>query len=164
MALHVWHPFSWWDDRVRERSPKRRWSDDIWPIARQIEDIDRTLFSPLSSAEPRATPTGSTGVSSVINDEKKFQVKLDVTHFKPEDLEITTRDDRLMIHGKHEETKDDHGYVKREFTRAYWLPKGINPESFKSNLSSDGLLTIEAPKVGRLQSAEHKIPIKRAKK
>ncbi|CDW59345.1 Small heat shock protein [Trichuris trichiura] len=152
------------DDRLSLRSRKRRWSDDLWPIARRIENIDRASFSPPTSAEPGATHSASTGVSSVINDDKKFQVTLDVTHFKREKFEITTKDDRLMIEGKHEENKDDHGYVKREFTRTYWLPKGINPESFKSNLSPNGLLTIEAAKVGRLHSVEHKIPIKRPKK
>ncbi|CDW58384.1 HSP20 domain containing protein [Trichuris trichiura] len=152
------------DDRLSLRSGKRRWSDNLWPIARQIEDIDRASFSSPTSAEPRATHSASSGVLSVINDDKKFQVTLDVAHFKPEELEITTKDDRLMIHGMHEENKDDHGYVKREFTRAYCLPKGISPESFKSNLSLNGLLTIEAAKVGRLHSVEHKIPIERAKK
>ncbi|CDW56775.1 HSP20 domain containing protein [Trichuris trichiura] len=139
-------------------------SDDLWPIARQIEDIDRASFSSSTPAKPRATHSSNTGVSSLINDDKKFQVTLAVTHLKPEELEITTKDDRLLIHGKHKENKDDHGYVKREFTRAYWLPKVVNLESFKSNLSLNGLLSIGAAKVGRLHSVEHNIPIKRGKK
>ncbi|CDW57110.1 HSP20 domain containing protein [Trichuris trichiura] len=162
MALHVWHPFSWWDDRSSLRSLKRCWSDDLWPTARQVEDIDHALLSSPTSAEPRATTSASNGVSSVINDDKKFQDTLDVTHFKPKELEITTKNDGLIIHGEHEENKDDHGYIMRVFTRAYWLPKGIIPENFKSNLPPNGLLTIEAAKVGRPHSVEHKIPIKRA--
>ncbi|CDW51856.1 Small heat shock protein [Trichuris trichiura] len=161
---YVKHEVSCWDDRSSLRSLKRCWSDDLWPTARQVEDIGRALFPSPTSAEPRATTSASIAVLSVINDDKKFQDTLDVTHFKPDELEITTKDDGLIIHGKHEENKDDHGYVKREFTRPYWLPKGVNPESFKSNLSPNGLLTTEAAKVGRLHSVDHKIPIKRAKK
>ncbi|CDW61208.1 hypothetical protein TTRE_0000964801, partial [Trichuris trichiura] len=104
MALHVWHLFLWWDDRLSLRSLKRRWSHDLCLIALQIEDMNRASFSSPASAEERATPSASTGVWSVIKDDKKFQSTLDVT-LQAGTLEITTKDDRLIIHVKHEENK-----------------------------------------------------------
>ncbi|KAF8789198.1 Protein lethal(2)essential for life like protein [Argiope bruennichi] len=52
----------------------------------------------------------------------------------------------IVIHGKHEEKTDEHGFVSREFTRRYLLPEGTDPETVKSSLSQNGVLTIEAPK------------------
>uniref|UniRef100_A0A5S6Q039 SHSP domain-containing protein n=1 Tax=Trichuris muris TaxID=70415 RepID=A0A5S6Q039_TRIMR len=163
MALYSWSCSPWWDDRLR-CIPRRDVLNEIDRMVRHVEDLSRSVFAPLVHDEPQTVATECGGVSSVINDDKKFQISLDVKHFKPEELELTTRDNQLVVHGKHEEQKDEHGFVKREFTRAYWLPQGINPESFKSNLSSEGVLTIEAPKLAPVEPGEYKIPIEVAKK
>ncbi|CAL1300255.1 unnamed protein product [Larinioides sclopetarius] len=52
----------------------------------------------------------------------------------------------MVIHGKHEEKADEHGFVSREFTRRYLLPEGVKPDNVKSKLSSNGILTIVATK------------------
>lgn len=51
-----------------------------------------------------------------------------------------------MVEGKHEERQDKHGYISRQFTRRYKLPPNVNLEAVKSSLSSDGVLSIAAPK------------------
>lgn len=76
-----------------------------------------------------------------------FQVVLDVQHFKLEEIEVKIVDDRLVVAGKHEDKKDDHGWVSRQFVHKYELPKDINVERLISNLSSNGVLTIMAPKM-----------------
>nr|CAD7456997.1 unnamed protein product [Timema tahoe] len=48
------------------------------------------------------------------------------------------------VHAKHEE-KSESKSVYREYNREFMLPKGTNPESIKSSLSKDGVLTVEAP-------------------
>ncbi|MEQ2184556.1 hypothetical protein GOODEAATRI_009202 [Goodea atripinnis] len=40
----------------------------------------------------------------------------------------------------------DHGFVSREFLRKYRLPSGVIGADITSNLSSDGILTITAPR------------------
>lgn len=50
----------------------------------------------------------------------------------------------LKVHAKHEE-KTESKSVYREYNREFLLPKGTNPESIKSSLSKDGVLTVEAP-------------------
>lgn len=62
----------------------------------------------------------------VVNTDKEFRVSLDVQHFKPEEINIKTKSNRIVINGKHEERPDEHGYIMREFTRQYILPKVIN--------------------------------------
>ena len=52
----------------------------------------------------------------------------------------------VVVEGKHEERADDHGYISRHFVRRYVLPEHYNMEQLNSSLSSDGVLTITAPK------------------
>ncbi|CAG2064813.1 unnamed protein product [Timema podura] len=86
------------------------------------------------------------GVSNVKIDKDSFQVSLDVQQFKPEEIKVKTVDNYLVVEGKHEERKDEHGFISREFQRRYLLPEGVDPEAVTSTLSSDGVLSIAAPK------------------
>lgn len=84
--------------------------------------------------------------SSTIKAEKnKFQINLDVQHFAPEEITVKTCDGFVVVEGKHEEKRDEHGWVSRQFRRRYELPTGCSAESVQSRLSSDGVLTVTAP-------------------
>lgn len=78
----------------------------------------------------------------------KFQVKLDVEGFKPEELKVKTLTDEnaIEIEGRHEEREDDHGFISRQFLRRFVLPKGHDLKGVVSNLSEDGVLTVTAPR------------------
>lgn len=65
----------------------------------------------------------------------------------------------MIITASHEEKMDQHGFVSRSFSRRYILPKDVDPERFTSNLSPDGILTIEAPKKMIEGPKEKAIPI-----
>ena len=82
----------------------------------------------------------------VKNDDNNFTVKMDVSNFVPEEIQVKAVDDYLVVHGKHEERKDNHGYVKREFTRRYLIPQDCQADKLASSLSPNGILTIQAPK------------------
>ncbi|XP_023219555.1 alpha-crystallin A chain-like [Centruroides sculpturatus] len=102
----------------------------------------------------------STGVSEVINNSDEFRVMTDVSHFDPEEISVKTIDNYVVVHGKHEEKMDQHGFVSREFTRRYILPKEVDPECVTSSLSSEGVLTVQAPKKSQeLPSNERVVPI-----
>lgn len=64
----------------------------------------------------------------------------------------------MQVHAKHEE-KTESKSVYREYNREFLLPKGTNPESIKSSLSKDGVLTVEAPLPALPGPAETMIPI-----
>uniref|UniRef100_G3MKC9 SHSP domain-containing protein n=2 Tax=Amblyomma TaxID=6942 RepID=G3MKC9_AMBMU len=91
----------------------------------------------------------------------KFAIRVDTRHFAPEEITVKTRDNCVVIHGKHEEKSDDRGcYVKREFTRRYVIPEDVDPESIKCHLTPNGLLALEAPRKRTKQNEDGKpIPI-----
>ncbi|KAJ8920328.1 hypothetical protein NQ315_011990 [Exocentrus adspersus] len=99
--------------------------------------------------------------STVSFDKDKFQANIDVQQFKPEEITVkVTGDNTVTIEGKHEETPDEHGYISRHFVRRYVLPPNCDIKQVQSNLSSDGVLTITAPRVSEGKAIEQKeIPI-----
>ncbi|KAF8788815.1 Protein lethal(2)essential for life like protein [Argiope bruennichi] len=88
----------------------------------------------------------SSGLSEIKKDTDKFKVRLNVKHFKPNEISVKTVDNFIVIHCKHEEKSDEHGFISREFTRRYILPEGAAPEAVVSKLTPDGILTVEAPR------------------
>lgn len=74
------------------------------------------------------------------------QVILDVQQFSPDEITVKTVDNHVIIEAKHEERQDEHGYISRHFVRRYVLPPSHDLVNVTSTLSSDGVLTITAPK------------------
>nr|UTS59878.1 heat shock protein 20 [Monochamus alternatus] len=136
-------------------------------LALEPEDLFRTVFNPRLSVRcpagyirnwlDEARDTGS----SVSFDKDQFQANIDVQQFKPEEIAVKiTGDNTITIEGKHEEKQDEHGYISRHFVRRYVLPQNCDINQVQSKLSSDGVLTITAPKVGEDKSIQHKeVPI-----
>lgn len=84
-----------------------------------------------------------------------FQVNLDVKNFAPNEISVKTVDNSIIIEGKHEERKDEHGFISRQFTRRYDLPKNCNVKDVASALSSDGVLTIKAPPLPKPENGDN---------
>ncbi|XP_072946132.1 protein lethal(2)essential for life-like [Epargyreus clarus] len=97
--------------------------------------------------------------STIKRDKNTFQINLDVQHFTPEEITVKTVDGYVMIEGKHEEKKDEHGLISRQFTRRYMLPEGCNPDLVESKLSSDGVLSIIAPTAASEPNNARTVPI-----
>lgn len=94
-----------------------------------------------------------------------FQVNLDVQHFSPNEITVRTKgDNTIEIEGKHEEKPDEHGFISRHFVRRYVLPKGHDINQVQSNLSSDGVLTISAPRVENGGQQQRTVPIQQTGK
>ncbi len=84
-------------------------------------------------------------VLKVTDDNGKFELSLDTHEYRPDELKINITGDALTVEAKHEEKGDDR-FVSRQFKRSYTLPKGCEADKVTSNLSSDGILMITAPK------------------
>lgn len=91
-------------------------------------------------------------------DSKVLKLRFDVSQYAPEEIVVKTVDQKLLVHAKHEE-KSDTKSVYREYNREFLLPKGVNPESIRSSLSKDGVLTVDAPLPQALGAPETMIPI-----
>jgi len=113
-----------------------------WPTRRDFPDVDKT------------------GVSEIQYDKDKYQVMLDVQHFKSEEINVTTANNAITIKGHHEEKQDHHGHISRSFTRRYVLPEDIKVENLECNLSTDGVLTLKAPRLNAIKDGPGRaIPI-----
>ncbi|XP_017784343.1 PREDICTED: protein lethal(2)essential for life-like [Nicrophorus vespilloides] len=99
------------------------------------------------SGNYRHSATDVDDESSINMDKDKFQVNLDVQQFKPEEISVKiTGKSEITVEGKHDELQDEHGFISRHFVRKYIVPQECNIEEVISQLSSDGVLSITAPK------------------
>ncbi|XP_056314556.1 crystallin, alpha B, b [Danio aesculapii] len=108
-------------------------------------DVMPSLYSQRSSFL-RSPSWMESGVSEVKMEKDQFSLNLDVKHFAPEELSVKIIGDFIEVHAKHEDRQDGHGFVSREFLRKYRVPVGVDPASITSSLSSDGVLTVTAPR------------------
>lgn len=95
--------------------------------------------------------------STIKTDKDQFQINVDVQHFAPDEITVKTADGYVVIEAKHEEKKDEHGFVSRQFVRRYALPEGTESDAVVSQLSSDGVLTVSAPR--KSVDGERVVPI-----
>ncbi|XP_011880232.1 PREDICTED: protein lethal(2)essential for life [Vollenhovia emeryi] len=146
---------NWWDEFER---PSRLldqhfgtglYRDDLISSLSGL-GIDRPARSILGNRYYRpwgnVTRQNSSGTSTIQLDNENFQVILDVQQFSPEEITVKTVDNHVVIEAKHEEKQDEHGYISRHFVRRYVLPPSHDLVNITSTLSSDGVLTITAPK------------------
>ncbi|CAI4224069.1 unnamed protein product [Auanema sp. JU1783] len=154
----------WWRD----------WPTD-WPrmdavmprMTSQLDRIDRNWRKDpfWMDIYPRwAEPIFKDGIdvhSSITNDDRRFAVDIDCYQFKPEEIQVKTLDDTLVIEGRHEDVKDRDNFTKMYFIRKYQLPQDLELNQIASSIDNKGRLTVEAPRKAPLaiNSRERVIPI-----
>ncbi|OXU19457.1 hypothetical protein TSAR_013453 [Trichomalopsis sarcophagae] len=148
----------WWDDLDRPS----RLMDQHFGMGLTRDELLQTLSVPSFRGYFRPwrnllEQTG--GVSRVQSDKDKFQVIIDVQQFAPQEITVKTVDNSIIVEAKHEEKKDEHGFISRQFQRRYVLPEGHDIGNVQSSLSSDGVLTITAPTLALPAPGEKIIPI-----
>ncbi|KAK3728445.1 hypothetical protein RRG08_017246 [Elysia crispata] len=102
---------------------------------------------------------GRIGGSQVENADKEFRIRLDLSHYKPEEIKINMDSHKVTVHAKHEERQDNHGFVTREMTRTYKLPKDVDLKSASSTMNANGTLSIKLSKTAVEASKEVNIPV-----
>ncbi|GMS93195.1 hypothetical protein PENTCL1PPCAC_15370, partial [Pristionchus entomophagus] len=98
------------------------------------------------------------GSALVDEENEKFAVYVDVSHFKPEEVKVHLNGTELTIEASHGETTDAHGSIQRSFVRKYKLPEDTNLDAVRSSISDVGHLMIEAPKMTK-DAQEQATPI-----
>ncbi|CAH1166868.1 unnamed protein product [Phyllotreta striolata] len=144
----------WWDEEDLLRPS--RLIDQHFGVGLKRDDLLNSL-----SAIPRRSRLTNyirpwTGVgadlqrqdsgSTITQDKDKFQVILDVQQFAPSEITVKVTGNSVVVEGKHEEKQDEHGFIMRHFVRRYVLPESHDVNAVVSSLSSDGVLTVSAPK------------------
>lgn len=149
------------DEMSRFRSElMHRESDNFFKSSTSTTTQQSTQNSSLSP-QNHDSRTWLDGLNSPLiqdeGDNKMLKLRFDVSQYTPEEIVVKTVDNKLLVHAQHEE-KTESKSVYREYNREFLLPKGTNPESIKSSLSKDGVLTVEAP-LPAMSSGEKLIPI-----
>merc|ERR1711902_232962 len=128
---------------LMRQDSKSRWENG-WMFPR------RWMLPALNSDFSNNTDIFKSKDSEVIRvkeDESKLEVSLDTSQYRPDELSVAVSDGVLVVEGKHEEKAEDGSkMVSRSFSRKYSLPASAEPDQVASNLSSDGVLVITAPK------------------
>uniref|UniRef100_A0A2M4C172 Putative alpha crystallin n=1 Tax=Anopheles marajoara TaxID=58244 RepID=A0A2M4C172_9DIPT len=142
---------TWWDDwdlplytRVLEKSMTQEVlsSDDYWRVPPLAPVRWSSLYRPWRYFSLRDVG------AKVDTDRDRFQIEIDVHQFLPHEVTVRRTDKYVTIEGKHEEKRDEQGYVARQFSRRYLVPIGYDANLIVSSLSSDGILTVTAPRIG----------------
>lgn len=76
----------------------------------------------------------------------KFEVRFNVKGFAPEEISVKTADGYIVVEAFHDEKQDEYGYISRKLVRRYPLPDECVKEDAVCKLSSDGILTVTAPR------------------
>lgn len=88
----------------------------------------------------------------------QFEVKLNLSNFHSNDLQVNVHGRELVVSGHHDEREEGGSMIKRHFVRTYTLPRSAKEEQLTSALSADGILKITVPTNGATEY--RKIPIK----
>ncbi|XP_024278212.1 heat shock protein beta-8-like [Oncorhynchus tshawytscha] len=94
------------------------------------------VYSTRYSESPRSSPTQTPG--------EPWKVCVNVHSFKPEELNIKTKDGFVEVSGKHEEKQEEGGIVTKNFTKKIQIPTDVDPVTVFASLSPEGVLIIEA--------------------
>ncbi|XP_039450256.1 protein lethal(2)essential for life-like [Culex pipiens pallens] len=152
---------SFMDDFIRPSIMEKSLFDDEFPANLLVANIP-TRRGP---KRRRCTCVTENQQNNAVQKKSResFEVSIDVQNFKPEEISVKMVDNYITVEGKHEEKQDEEGFVSRHFVRKYQLPEGHDLERVASSLSSDGVLTIRAPRLAlpEVPAKERSIPIVR---
>jgi len=169
----VMSPSSWdnkqqsaFDDVRRDSSSdERRIMSAFDDLRRDSTKTSSSLFGGLTSLFDDksifANNSEQSGVSHVEYDDNNYKIIVNVDKYKPEELFIKTVDNTVIVEAKHEEkTSDGRSCSTQSFSQSFTLPAGVDPDSVKSALSQQGVLTISAPVTRNNRQQERLVPIK----
>ncbi|MFH4984060.1 hypothetical protein AB6A40_010769 [Gnathostoma spinigerum] len=160
----------WWLT-PSERDVSRRYYPMESMFSRFMDEAIREIERPFRDIAPywidqpmlQACNIGN-AIGKLVDDKEKFEVEIDVSQFRPEELEVNVRDNELVVEGHHKERSDQDGTVERHFIRKYTIPKGAKPENIVSQLTDQGILSVVAPKMATEGAETRSIPIQSAPK
>lgn len=117
------------------------------PVARAFEEFAREPFFQDAVKFFKQTVPLDHGIEGVYSDSevkidgKKVEVSLDVQNFTPEQIQVKTVGNEIMVEGKKEVKRED-GWTRSHFERRFLLPEGYPPERVECHLDKGKLLLV----------------------
>uniref|UniRef100_A0A914X9J2 SHSP domain-containing protein n=1 Tax=Plectus sambesii TaxID=2011161 RepID=A0A914X9J2_9BILA len=105
------------------------------------------------------SPGRVAGTSEITNTEMGFTIRLDVSHFRPEEIKVSLVESTLVVEGDHIEGDGQNESLKRSFNRKYNLPDDIEMSSIASTVNDYGILTVKGTRKLPKGWRETEIPI-----
>ncbi|XP_039251466.1 body wall muscle protein HR-29-like [Styela clava] len=146
--IHFMDPFHW------PMSSRTTEDDEFDEFIRNVDSRFSGILSNLNNSPSSVRMKESAG------DPSKFEMKIAVHDFGPDDIKVKVQGDNLLIEAKREEKQEKEGmyaHSYREFRRTFPIPEGVDKKKLSSALHG-GVLEIEAP---RLAPAIEKPPEKK---
>jgi len=155
--------------RHRRRSAAR--STDLSPFERMHEEMDRLFddFLPqFSGARELEGRVGALALIDLSETDDALEIKADLPGMQEEDIDVTLRDNALVISGerKHETEEKKKNYYRSEraygaFTRSIPLPCEVDDDRIEAQFKK-GVLTVHMPKSPAARENQRKIEIRAA--
>ncbi|KAL4224934.1 Hsp20/alpha crystallin [Mactra antiquata] len=140
-----------WGDMERDLERRRReWEDEIERMRKDfftLKPDDTGRMESISDKFKMGDSLKDEARGVVEQDENGrpvFRVRFNVNTYKPEEVNVKIDTTKLIVHAKHEE-KSDNKSVSREYSREVDLPRDIDAMALQCSISTDGILTVEAP-------------------
>jgi len=99
-----------------------------------------------------------TAEDQIINSTEKYQVIIDITNCKKEDLQIKAKENILEVNGKILEAKTDGTNVTIDFSKKFNMPNVCQTNEITSIISENQLI-ITAPKIPEIKTGFRNVPI-----
>ncbi len=133
------------------------------------DDMDRVFHDFFgSTSRPAWANEPDYPAVDIIENNKRFKVKVELAGMDPENVEISVTDGFLTIQGEKQEEKEesDKNYLRREssygsFQRTIALPETANCDKADASFKN-GVLSVEVPKKAEAVKNPKKIQIKKA--
>ncbi|VDO19684.1 unnamed protein product [Heligmosomoides polygyrus] len=133
---------------------------DLWQAPRVLNSVLYDAMRDLDRAERSVCGDSGYILMQTVDDDKRFAVSLDVSQFRPEELNVHVEGRELTIEGKQEhKTEDSSIHSFRSFVRKWILPENVDLEAVHTALNDKGQLCVEAPKHTGEKSKKRNIPI-----
>lgn len=140
-----------WGDMERDLERRRReWEDEIERMRKDfftLKPEDSGRLESISDKFKMGDSLKDEARGVVEKDDSGqpvFRVRFNVATYKPEEVSVKIDTNKLVVHAKHEE-KSDNKSVSREYSREVDLPRDIDAMALQCAISTDGVLTVEAP-------------------
>lgn len=129
----------------------------LYDAMRDLDRAERSVFPYWRNADHSVLHVANE-VQKTVDDDKRFAVSLDVSQFRPEELNVHVEGRELTIEGKQEHKTEDSS-IHRSFVRKWILPENVDLEAVHTALNDKGQLCVEAPKHTGEKSKKRNIPI-----